>query len=77
MASPLGAMATSTRRGNFFKILDPAIGLRMMARAAANCIVLHPACDDLVEFYNLHRFFPDNLRKEVGRRIAAPPGKRG
>jgi hypothetical protein len=40
------------RRGNFFKILDRAIGLRMMARSAANCMVLHPAChDDPVEFY--------------------------
>jgi len=32
------------------------------ARAAANCMVLHPAChDDPVEFYNLHGFYPDNL----------------
>jgi hypothetical protein len=34
------------------------------ARAAANCMVLHPAChDDPVEFYNLHGFYPDNLRR--------------
>ncbi len=26
-------------------------------------MVLHPAChDDPVEFYNLHGFYPDNLR---------------
>ena len=35
------------------------------ARAAANCMVLHPAChDDPVEFYHLHRFWPDNLRRK-------------
>ena len=35
------------------------------ARSAANCMVLHPAChDDPVEFYNLHGFFPDNLRRK-------------
>jgi len=35
------------------------------ARAAANCMVLHPAChDDPVEFYNLHGFYPDNLRRK-------------
>jgi hypothetical protein len=28
-------------------------------------MVLHPAChDDPVEFYNLHGFFPDNLRRK-------------
>ena len=32
------------------------------ARAAANCMVLHPAChDDPVSFYHLHGFYPDNL----------------
>src|ERR1700736_261885 len=37
------------------------------ARAAANCMVLHPAChDDPVEFYNLHGFYPDNLRRKWG-----------
>ena len=35
------------------------------ARSAANCMVLHPAChDDPVEFYNLHGFHPDNLRRK-------------
>ena len=35
------------------------------ARAAANCMVLHPAChDDPVKFYNLHGFYPDNLRRK-------------
>jgi hypothetical protein len=35
------------------------------ARSAANCMVLHPAChDDPVEFYNLHGFWPDNLRRK-------------
>jgi hypothetical protein len=35
------------------------------ARSAANCMVLHPAChDDPVEFYNLHGFYPDNLRRK-------------
>jgi hypothetical protein len=35
------------------------------ARAAANCMVLHPAChDDPVECYNLHGFYPDNLRRK-------------
>jgi hypothetical protein len=39
------------------------------ARAAANCMVLHPAChDDPVEFYRLHGFYPDNLRRKKGRR---------
>jgi hypothetical protein len=28
-------------------------------------VMLHPAChDDPVEFYNLHGFFPDNLRRK-------------
>jgi glycine cleavage system pyridoxal-binding protein P len=32
------------------------------ARAAANCMVLHPAChDDPVKFY---KFYPDNLRRK-------------
>jgi hypothetical protein len=35
------------------------------ARSAANCMVLHPAChDDPVEFYNLHGFYPDNLKRK-------------
>ncbi|MGB8898221.1 MAG: hypothetical protein WCC90_02720, partial [Methylocella sp.] len=35
------------------------------ARSGANCMVLHPAChDDPVEFYNLHGFYPDNLRRK-------------
>jgi hypothetical protein len=35
------------------------------ARSAANCMVLHPAChDDPVDFYRLHGFFPDNLRRK-------------
>jgi hypothetical protein len=35
------------------------------ARAAANCMVLHPACHDApVNFYNLHGFYPDNLRRK-------------
>jgi hypothetical protein len=35
------------------------------ARAAANCMVLHPACHgDPVEFYNLHGFYPDNLKRK-------------
>jgi hypothetical protein len=35
------------------------------ARSAGNCMVLHPAChDDPVEFYNLHGFYPDNLRRK-------------
>jgi hypothetical protein len=35
------------------------------ARSAANCMVLHPDChDDPVEFYNLHGFWPDNLRRK-------------
>jgi hypothetical protein len=35
------------------------------ARFAANCMVLHPAChDDPVDFYNLHGFYPDNLRRK-------------
>jgi hypothetical protein len=35
------------------------------ARSAANCMVLHPAChDDPVEFYRLHGFWPDDLRRK-------------
>ena len=35
------------------------------ARSAANCMVLHRDChDDPVEFYNLHGFWPDNLRRK-------------
>src|ERR1700730_10158003 len=35
------------------------------ARSAANCMVLHPDChDDPVSFYNLHGFYPDNLRRK-------------
>ena len=35
------------------------------ARAAANCMVLHPAYhDDPVDFYRLHGFYPDNLRRK-------------
>jgi hypothetical protein len=35
------------------------------ARSAANCMVLHPAChDDPISFYNLHGFYPDDLRRE-------------
>jgi hypothetical protein len=35
------------------------------ARSAANCMMLHPACHDgPVDFYNLHGFFPDNLRRK-------------
>jgi hypothetical protein len=34
-------------------------------RAAANCMELHAAChDDPVEFYNVHGFWPDNLRRK-------------
>ena len=44
------------------------------ARAAANCVVLHPARhDDPVDFYRLHGFY----QKEVGTPIAAPPGTSG
>jgi hypothetical protein len=33
--------------------------------SAANCMVLHPAChDDPISFYNLHGFYPDNLRRK-------------
>jgi hypothetical protein len=47
------------------------------ARAAANCMVLHPAChDDPVEFYNLHGFYPDT-RNVQGTPIAAHPGTSG
>jgi hypothetical protein len=32
---------------------------------AANCMVVHPAClDDPVDFYRLHGFYPDNLRRK-------------
>ena len=35
------------------------------ARAAANCMVLLREChDDPVEFYRLHGFWPDNLRRK-------------
>ena len=35
------------------------------ARSAANCMVLHPDCHpDPVDFYRLHGFFPDNLRRK-------------
>jgi hypothetical protein len=35
------------------------------ARSGANCMVLHRAChDDPVEFYRLHGFWPDNLRRK-------------
>jgi hypothetical protein len=35
------------------------------ARAAANCMVLHPAChDDPVDFYRWHGFYSDNLRRK-------------
>jgi hypothetical protein len=38
---------------------------RQEAWAAANCMVLHPAChDDPVSFYHLHGFWPDNLRRK-------------
>jgi hypothetical protein len=43
---------------------DPTVSDKE-ARAAANCMVLHPDChDDPVEFYNLHGFWPDNLRRK-------------
>jgi len=45
-------------------VSDPKVSDKE-ARAAANCMVLHPAChDDPVEFYNLHGFWPDNLRRK-------------
>ena len=35
------------------------------ARSAANCTVLHPACHDVpVDFYRLHGFYPDNLKRK-------------
>jgi hypothetical protein len=35
------------------------------ARSGANCMVLHPDChDDPISFYNLHGFYPDNLRRK-------------
>jgi hypothetical protein len=35
------------------------------ARSAANCMVWHLAChDDPVDFYRLHGFWPDNLRRK-------------
>jgi hypothetical protein len=35
------------------------------ARSAANCMVLHPAChDDPLDFYRLHGFYSDNLRRK-------------
>jgi hypothetical protein len=35
------------------------------SRSAANCMVLQPACHvDPVNFYNLHGFYPDNLRRK-------------
>jgi hypothetical protein len=58
-------------------VSDPKVSDKE-ARAAANCMVLHPAChDDPVSFYQLHGFFPDNLIKEVGKPIAAQLGNRG
>ena len=45
-------------------VSDPSVSDKE-ARSAANCMVLHPAChDDPVEFYNLHGFYPDNLRRK-------------
>jgi hypothetical protein len=45
-------------------VSDPTVSDKE-ARSAANCMVLHPAChDDPVEFYNLHGFYPDNLRRK-------------
>ena len=32
------------------------------ARSAANCMVL--CHDDRIEFFNLHGFYPDNLRRK-------------
>jgi hypothetical protein len=49
---------------------DPNVSDKQ-ARSASNCMVLHPACqDDPVEFYNLHGFWPDNLRRKWGTPIA-------
>ena len=52
-----GEPSTTIRR----LVSDPNVSDKE-ARAAANCMVLHPAChDNSVEFYNLHGFWPDNL----------------
>jgi hypothetical protein len=43
-------------------VSDPTVSDK---EAPANCMVLHPAChDDPVDFYRLHGFFPDNLRRK-------------
>jgi hypothetical protein len=51
---------TDWRRAIFHHRRHPNVSDK--ARAAANCMVLHPAChDDPVTFYHLHGFYPDNL----------------
>jgi hypothetical protein len=63
----IGQPLTDWRRAIYHHrrlVSDPNVSDKE-ARAAANCMVLHPDChDDPVEFYNLHGFFPDNLRRK-------------
>ena len=63
----IGQPLTDWRRAIYHHrrlVSDPNVSDKE-ARSAANCMVLHPDChDDPVEFYNLHGFFPDNLRRK-------------
>ena len=50
---------------HYIQLVSDATVSDKEVRAAAKCMVLHPDChDDPVDFYRLHGFYPDNLRRK-------------